>query len=128
MQKKQEVNVVWFRNDLRTTDQHSLAKATAQELPVIAVYCFDPKKFEMTDYGFRKTEKYRAKFLIETVTDLKKQLDELNIPLLVQHASPEDALSHLTDHFVIKDLFFQEEWTQEEKEVENAVRNALTGN
>ena len=125
MQKKQEVNVVWFRNDLRTTDQHSLTKATKQELPVIGVYCFDPKKFEMTDYGFRKTEKYRAKFLIETVTDLEKQLDELNIPLFVQHASPEDALSHLADHFVIKDLFFQEEWTQEEKEIENAVRNTL---
>ena len=125
MQKKQEVNIVWFRKDLRTTDQHSLTKATEQDLPVIGVYCFDPKEFEMTSYGFKKTEKYRAKFLIESVTDLKNKLEKFNVPLVVQHASPEGVFSSLTDHFEIKNLFYQEEWTQQERKTEDDVKTVL---
>ena len=125
MQEKQKVNIVWFRNDLRTTDQQSLTQATAGDLPVIGLYCFDPRQFEMTDYGFRKTEKFRAKFLIESVTDLKQQLEKLNIPLIVRHTMPEDALAHIADNFTIKELFYQREWTQEEHEVEQAVKAVL---
>jgi len=125
MQEKQKVNIVWFRNNLRTTDQQSLTQATAGDLPVIGLYCFDPRQFEMTDYGFRKTEKFRAKFLIESVTDLKHQLEKLNIPLIVRHAMPEDALAHIADNFTIKELFYQREWTQEEHEVEQAVKAVL---
>jgi len=52
MQKKQDINVVWFRNDLRTRDQKSLQEACQQDEPVVGVYCFDPKHYETTKYGF----------------------------------------------------------------------------
>ena len=126
MQKKQKVNIVWFRKDLRTTDQNSLTQATLGELPVIALYCFDPSDFVTTRYGFKKTEKYRGKFLIESVTDLKKQLDEQNIPLVVKYASPVDAFHDLNKTLEIQNIFFQKEWTYEEKKVEKAVKNFLT--
>lgn len=34
-------NLVWFRNDLRVTDNHSLKKACDNDGKVIGVYCFD---------------------------------------------------------------------------------------
>ena len=67
-------SLVWFRNDLRVEDNTSLLEACKQSGKVIGVYCFDPRHFLPTTYGFRKTEKYRAKFLIECVTELKKDL------------------------------------------------------
>ncbi len=75
-------NLVWFRNDLRINDNTSLNKA-AQGERVIAVYFFDPRQFVIGDFGFRKTEKFRARFLIETVAELKANLEKLNITLLV---------------------------------------------
>ena len=89
MQKTEITNLVWFRNDLRTNDNMVLYEATKHNAKVIGVYCFDPKQFEVDAYGFKKTEKFRAKFLIETVENLKSQLRNLNIELLVYHEHPE---------------------------------------
>lgn len=86
MQKEQNnTGLVWFRNNLRVNDNMVLNEAIKQQNHIIAVYCFDPRSFEIGDFGFKKTEKFRAKFLIETVEDLKKNLKSLNIELLVHH-------------------------------------------
>ena len=73
MQEKQNnTGLIWFRNNLRTQDNASLKKAIDTHKKVIAVYFFDPKHFQKDNFGFKKTEKFRAKFLIETITDLKE--------------------------------------------------------
>ena len=75
--------LVWFRNDLRTEDHQALQNACNSHDRVIAVYFFDPRHYQKTSYGFKKTGKFRAKFLIETVEELRKNLQELNISLLM---------------------------------------------
>ncbi|SDG79538.1 deoxyribodipyrimidine photo-lyase [Flavobacterium omnivorum] len=116
MQKKQK-GLVWFRNDLRVTDNESLTNAIDENETVIAVYCFDPRHYEETRFGFKKTEKFRAKFLIESVTALKQNLEKLNIPLLVYHQKPEDLVPDICSKNEITSLYFQEEWTSEEMEI-----------
>ena len=113
MQKKQK-GLVWFRNDLRVHDNESLTNAIAENNAVIAVYCFDPRHFEKRAFGFKKTEKFRAKFLIESVTALKRNLEKLNIPLLVYHQKPEDCIPEIVAQNEIGSIYFQEEWTSEE--------------
>ena len=116
MQKKQK-GLVWFRNDLRVHDNESLTNAINENETVIAVYSFDPRHFEETNFGFKKTEKFRAKFLIESVTVLKRNLEKLNIPLLVYHQKPEDSIPKIIAENEISLVYFQEEWTREEMEV-----------
>jgi len=116
MQKKQK-GLVWFRNDLRVHDNESLMNAISENDTVLAVYCFDPRHFEKTGFGFQKTEKFRAKFLIESVNALRQNLEKLNIPLLVYHQKPEDAIQEITAQNEISAVYFQEEWTSEEMEV-----------
>ncbi|WP_426092623.1 DASH family cryptochrome [Flavobacterium sp. DSR3-2] len=116
MQKKQK-GLVWFRNDLRVHDNESLTNAISENNTVLAVYCFDPRHFEKTGFGFIKTEKFRAKFLIESVKELKQNLEKLNIPLLVYHQKPEDAIKEISALNEISAVYFQEEWTSEEMEV-----------
>ena len=83
MQKKQkETGLVWFRNNLRINDNCSLYRAIQSDKKIIAVYFFDPKQFSKDRFGFQKTEKFRAKFLHETVTNLQQNLKDLNITLL----------------------------------------------
>ncbi|TRO65583.1 DASH family cryptochrome [Christiangramia sabulilitoris] len=114
--------LVWFRNDLRVEDHEALKIACEKHKRVIGLYCFDPRQFQKTPYGFHKTGKFRAKFLIETIEDLRNNLRDLHIPLLVYHTQPENIFPELVSNYEIKAVYFQKEWTQEEKEVENAVK------
>lgn len=118
-------NLVWFRNDLRTIDNSVLAEACKNSKKVIGIYCFDPKYFEINKHGFKITEKYRAKFLIETIQDLKAQLDCLNIDLMVYHASPETIIPELCNTHQITDIYLQNDWTKDEIATENAVKSNL---
>ena len=114
--------LVWFRNDLRTTDNEALTTACDIHHQVIGLYCFDPRHFQKTTFGFPKTGKFRAKFLIETIMELRQNLEKLNIPLFVYQENPELIISDLISRYTIDSIYFQKEWTKEEMEVEKAVK------
>jgi deoxyribodipyrimidine photo-lyase len=122
MQKKQKTGLVWFKNDLRVNDNHSLFKAIQKNNQVIAVYCFDPRQFAETTYGFKKTAQFRAKFLMETVEELRANLDKKNISLLVFYNTPEQVIPDLVNQYPIDNIYLQKEWTTEETAVNDAVR------
>jgi deoxyribodipyrimidine photo-lyase len=116
-------NLVWFRNDLRTQDNQSLYRATKNGGKAVGVYCLDPRQFEVNKHGFKKTEKFRAKFLLETLRDLKNNLASLNIPLYVYHDTPENAIPKLVQEHQINTIFLQKEWTPDETAVNQNLQN-----
>jgi len=127
MQQQQEQNgLVWFRNNLRVNDNASLKKATENHQKVIAVYFFDPKLFKTDAFGFQKTAKFRAKFLIETIADLKKNLADLNITLFTYFESPEDKIAEICSQFSISNIYSQKEWTPEEINTNQLVKEQLS--
>ncbi len=127
------MNLVWFRNDLRVQDNHSLKAACNNEGDVIAVYCFDPKYYEESDFGmdlpfelpFTKTGKYRAQFIIEAIENLRKNLASHNIPLLVYHTAPAAVIPGLVKKYGIKNIYLQKEWTRDEVEQEKLLGKQL---
>ncbi|MGC6429460.1 MAG: DASH family cryptochrome [Jejuia sp.] len=129
MQEKQNnIGLVWFRNDLRVNDNSVLNEAIKHHHYIIAVYCFDPRYFEIGAFGFKKTEKFRAKFLIETVEDLKRNLKDLNIELFVYQSKPEIAIPEVVEKFNITSIYLQKEWTSEETTITKQVKlNCLKG-
>ena len=120
-------NVVWFTNNLRIKDNEALHQA-AQGDKVIAVYCFDPRQYQEDEFGFIKTAKFRTKFLLETVENLKKNLASLNISLLVYHKKPEDIIPELVKKYEVTKVFYQEEWTRDEVKVINTLQAQLPTN
>lgn len=126
MQEKQnKTALIWLRNDLRVHDNAVLQTALKNNDSVIALYCFDPRQFETIQFGFKKIEKYRAKFLIETITDLKKQLFALNVNLLTYYQKPESVIPRIVAEHEIDAIYLQKEWTQEEVSVLNNLRDLL---
>jgi len=129
MQKKQNnTALVWFRNDLRVQDNIVLNEAIKENKNIMACYCFDPRHYEYTEFGFKKTEKFRAQFLIETVQDLKTNLHKLNIELFVFNEKPEIAIQQLTKTYSINSIYLQKEWTSEEQDVLKKVKNSISNN
>ena len=114
MQKQKINSLVWFRNNLRVEDNKSLTNAISNSDNIIGFINLDPRNFATTNYGFKKTEKYRAKFLLESITELKSQLDKLNISLIVTHDYLDKSISSVIEQYEIKKVFLQSEWTRDE--------------
>ena len=77
--------IVWFRQDLRLHDNEVLVEAMKRGDEVVPIYVFDERQFlGKTKYGFNKTGKYRAKFIIECVEDLRQSFRDLGIDLIVR--------------------------------------------
>jgi deoxyribodipyrimidine photo-lyase len=126
MQKKQDnTSLIWFRNNLRISDNISLFKAMYHHEKVIAVYFFDPKYFKIDAFGYKKTAKFRAKFLIETVADLKRNLADVNITLLTYFKSPEEELPKICEEFSVSTIYTQKEWTDEEIKTNSLLKRVL---
>mgnify|MGYP005831978007 FL=1 len=119
-----KTSLIWFGNNLRVLDNEALYRA-AQSDRAVAVYFFDPRQFELSSFGFKKTERFRAKFLLESVHQLQKNLEELNITLMVYHEKPEDRIPELVEQFNIDHIFLQKEWTSEEDKVIQNVENRV---
>ena len=114
MQKQKINSLVWFRNNMRVEDNSSLTKAINESDNVIGFINIDPKIFISTEYGFKKTEKYRANFLLETISDLKSQLEILNISLIITHRDFGQSINEIIDQYGITNIYTQTEWTRDE--------------
>ncbi len=82
----------WFRNDLRLHDNEGFLKATQQADEVIPVFIFDPRIFEKTSLGFRKIDHFRAKFIRESVADLRDSLQRKGGDLVVKIGEPKQII------------------------------------
>ncbi|MCC6727448.1 MAG: deoxyribodipyrimidine photo-lyase, partial [Saprospiraceae bacterium] len=65
----QQTGILWFRQDLRLHDNEALTEALHHCDKIIPVYIFDERSLlgKTRQFGFPKTGKYRAKFLLESV-------------------------------------------------------------
>lgn len=110
--KSTQRSIVWFRNDLRLHDNPILEVASQRVVgsstDLLCVYCFDPRHFSSSPFGSTKTGLYRAKFLMDSVSNLKKNLRSAGSDLLVALAKPEDVISHLcTEEKAATSVFVQ---------------------
>lgn len=124
MQKKQ-INIIWFRNDLRTDDNPALVESLKSGIPLVGLYCFEPRLYDSYFYGLKKTESFRAQFIRESIVELNKKLKALNIGLFISQKSPENALKTISEEFQIRSIFYQKEWTQEEVDVESEIKKSF---
>lgn len=117
--------VVWFRTDLRTSDHEPLLKAVSTRQPVRAVYCHEPRFQQKNEYGFPKQRSFRAKFIRESLDDLKSQLQEAGIPLDELHGESGVELKNYAKLHHVNKLYFHDSVGTEERESEQQVRAAL---
>jgi len=114
MQKEETANLVWFRSNLRVEDNTSLSKAIRDSSRVIGYINIDPTIFELSDYGFKKTERFRTKFLLESIQDLKKQLNDINISLIITNQDFETSINSIIEKYNVRSIYMQKEWTRDE--------------
>lgn len=118
--------IVWFRNDLRLHDNEAITNALRMADEVIPVYIFD-ERFLMgkTRFGFRKTGKFRTKFLLESVADLRSNLRKVGSDLIVRVGRPELIISEMARNIQASWVMCNRERTSEEVAVQDALEHLL---
>jgi deoxyribodipyrimidine photo-lyase len=92
---------------------------------VIPVYCFEPRQFETTPYGFPKTGAIRAQFLLESVADLRQSLRSLGSDLIVRCGKVDEMIPAIAKELEVEAVYYYHEVTSEETQVEKALSEAL---
>ncbi len=118
--------IVWFRQDLRIHDNEALSEALAVADQVIPVYVFDPRFFRATtEFGFPKITPARARFIIESVNDLRLTIRELGSELVVRVGHAEDELFELARSVKSNWIFCNRERTAEEAAIQDELEQRL---
>ena len=84
-----QLQVVWFKRDLRVADHRPLAEAAAAG-PVLPLYIVEPALWAEPDASFRHWA-----FVAESLDELRRDLAELGQPLVVRVGSVLDILDAL---------------------------------
>ena len=117
------VNIMWFRNDLRVQDNTALVQASLHG-PVVAVYLISRaqwRKHHMADI--------KIDFISRSLKALSRELDKLNIPLLIQecdfYSQAADAITEIALAHSANGVFWNREYLVNELERDLKTQRAL---
>jgi deoxyribodipyrimidine photo-lyase len=102
--KKQQINMVWFKRDLRLQDHKPMQKAVAAGLPILLLYIYEPSIL-----AYPTTDERHTRFIQESITDLNTSLKKFNHTIYQIHEEVIDTLEKLSVEFEIKQIYSHQE-------------------
>lgn len=118
--------LVWLRNDLRLHDHLPLQRAREEADHVLMVYCLPPHWLQPTRYGFTKTGPFRLEFLLQSLADLRKHLQERGSELIFRFGDPTEVIPELVRQHQVDLVFAHRENAPEEVQEEETLRQKLS--
>ena len=118
-------SIIWFKTDLRITDNETLVQAVSASDEVLPVYILDDRLLDDRPFGLRRIGAFRMKFLLESLEDLDYSLRSRGSGLLFRMGSPEVILPELVKEYNVSKIFGKKEVAFEEKEIQMRVEKEL---
>ena len=117
--------LLWFRTDLRLSDNLALQAALDQCADIVPVYIFDEQWLGTDHWGFQRTGPFRLQFLLESLQDLKSHLKEVGSDLIIERGNPAELLPKIAAEYTCDAIFCSKAYTHEELKVEQAIEAQL---
>ncbi|MGB3650939.1 MAG: deoxyribodipyrimidine photo-lyase [Rivularia sp. (in: cyanobacteria)] len=89
------MHIIWFRRDLRLSDNEIVSEATANNAEVLPCFIIDPWFYQWKDIG-----KARVRFLFESLQNLDNNLQKLGSKLYLFEGNAVDILQQLTNELI----------------------------
>jgi deoxyribodipyrimidine photo-lyase len=102
--QKQEINIVWFKRDLRLLDHEPLHLAQVDGRPVLLLYVFEPSLMAHHDSDVR-----HWRFVHESLLELNSRLERYNAQIYIFHNEVLEVFSSIKTQFEIKKVFSSQE-------------------
>lgn len=96
-----QVNIFWFRRDLRLNDNHGLFKALNSGIPVLPIFIFDKNILD----ALSTEDDRRVSFIYDSLIRLQHGLTKIKSSLSVIHDTPLNAFKKLILDFEVKEVF-----------------------
>ena len=116
-------SIYWFRNDLRIADNEPFTQAAINSKEVLPVYILDKSWLEEDQFGVEKIGAHRLKFLLESLLDLKQQLQNIGSDLYFAIGDPIEELNELRRQHHCGKLYAQKSCAYDEQLQETAIAN-----
>jgi deoxyribodipyrimidine photo-lyase len=100
----QEINIVWFKRDLRFTDHEPLYFAQKSKIPLLLIYCFEPSVMQHHDSDVR-----HWRFVYESLHCMNEKLKPFNAEIFVFHNETSAVFEKLAQTFSINTVFSSQE-------------------
>lgn len=101
---KKEINIVWFKRDLRLSDHEPLARAQEEGIPVLLIYCFEPTVMKHHD-----SDERHWRFIYESLQEMQTQLLQKNLSISLFHTEVLEVFTLLMKYYSIKNVFSYQE-------------------
>jgi deoxyribodipyrimidine photo-lyase len=103
MQQK-EINIVWYKRDLRFTDHEPLYHAQKSDLPVLLLYIFEPSVMAYHDSDLR-----HWRFVYESIQEMNEKLLNFKTKIHCCYHEADYVFKFLITNFKIKNIYSSQE-------------------
>ena len=97
---KKEVNIFWFRRDLRIKDNHGFYRALLSDRAVLPVFIFDSRILNGLD-----GDDARVPFILDQLNRLQGEFEKQGSALWIYHGKPLDAFKQLLLEYNVGSVF-----------------------
>lgn len=102
--KRQPINLVWFKRDLRLSDHAPLKAAIDAGLPVLLLYIYEPMLLKDDHYSER-----HWRFVWQSLEDINSVLSGWNTKVAVTHDDALSVFGRLNNHVDIQGIYSHQE-------------------
>ncbi|MCL7762608.1 DNA photolyase family protein [Polaribacter sp. Z014] len=102
--KKQLINIVWLKRDIRSQDHEALHKAEQSGIPYKIIYVFEPSIIEYPD-----TSPRHLKFIYNSIQSLNNSLKPFNRNVSVFYVEALEVYHYLNEEFNVQNVFSYQE-------------------
>ena len=102
--EKKEINLVWFKRDLRFTDHEPLYFAQKSKLPLLLIYIFEPSVMAYPDSDVR-----HWRFVYESLKEMNEKLKVHEATIFIFHNEAKEVFETLLKSYSINTIFSYQE-------------------
>ncbi|WP_422009394.1 cryptochrome/photolyase family protein [Roseivirga pacifica] len=119
----QQINIFWFRRDLRLHDNTGLYYALKSDKPVLPIFIFDTQILDQLE----SKADARVNFIHDQIKQLKAQLEEHGSSIKIFNTNPLEAFKSLTETYDISEVYTNRDYEPQaiarDQEVEVLLKN-----
>lgn len=104
MDKREEINIIWLKRDLRLQDNEAIKNALSSNKRILFIYVFEKSLQEDVHYNERHWN-----FIKESLADINEDLLEYNTKVLTVNSEVINAFNQLQDSYRIGTVFSHQE-------------------
>jgi deoxyribodipyrimidine photo-lyase len=119
-----QINIFWFRRDLRLEDNTALFHALQSEIPLLPIFIFDKQILDKLE----DKSDARVQFIHDSLMEMQNKLTTQGSSLQVLHSTPIEAFKTLLKEYKIANVYYNTDYEPYARERDEAIQTLLEKN